>query len=66
MEWEQVCNRFEGWIVGDMCYNVAEDEEGWYWEIVGDTFGYGGFDTAEEAMKDAERFEDSKELQEDE
>ena len=34
-------------------YFVRQDEDGWYWEDSWG-FGYGGHDTAEEAMEDAE------------
>ena len=34
-------------------YFVREDEEGWYWEDDWG-FGYGGFDTAEQAKAEAE------------
>ena len=34
-------------------YFVRQDEEGWYWEDT-DGYGCGGYDTAEEAMEEAE------------
>lgn len=36
-------------------YRVAKDENGWYWEYVPDMDGFDGYDTAEEAMADAEK-----------
>lgn len=57
MEWEKVANRYEGWVDGDMVYVVAEDAEGWYWEMPGDSKHYetdGYYDSAEEAMEAVE------------
>ena len=36
-------------------YRVAKDENSWYWEYVPDMVGLDGYDTAEEAMADAEK-----------
>ena len=36
-------------------YRVAKDENSWYWEYVPDMDGFDGYDTAEEAMADAEK-----------
>ena len=36
-------------------YRVAKDENSWYWEYVLDMEGIDGYDTAEEAMADAEK-----------
>lgn len=36
-------------------YRVAKDENSWYWEYVPNMEGVDGYDTAEEAMADAEK-----------
>ena len=54
LEWIKMENG-SGYIgFDDDCprYFVRQDEDGWYWEDSWG-FGYGGFDTAEEAMEDA-------------
>lgn len=46
----------DGWIGlddGCPCYFVRKDEDGWYWEDSWG-FGYGGYDSAEEAKAEAE------------
>lgn len=61
ISWIEIREKFfEGWADGDLCYIVAEDADGWYWEEAGSSYGYGGFDTAEEAQRDAERAEAMK------
>lgn len=36
-------------------YRVAKEADGWYWVYVPDMDGFDGYDTAEEAMADAEK-----------
>lgn len=47
-------NRWFGFDDDCPCYFVDRDEDGWYWEDSWG-FGYGGFDTAEEAMNECEK-----------
>ena len=62
LRWEKDINGYTGhWMGGyigfdDDCplYKVGEDENGWYYEYLPDADGMDGFDTAEEAMAEAE------------
>ena len=54
MEWHEENGKHLGFIDGTFLYKVAKDENGWYWEYVPDMDGFDGYDTAEEAMADAE------------
>ena len=63
LRWEKDINGYNGnWMGGyigfdDDCplYKVGEDENGWYYEYLPDADGMDGYDTAEEAMADAEK-----------
>lgn len=62
LRWEKDINGYNGhWMGGyigfdDDCplYKVGEDDNGWYYEYLPDMDGFDGYDTAEEAMADAE------------
>ena len=54
MKWYEENGKHLGFIDGTYLYRVAKDENGWYWEFVPDMDGMDGYDTAEEAMADAE------------
>lgn len=54
MEWHEENGKHLGFIDGTFLYKVVKDENGWYWEYVPDMDGFDGYDTAEEAMVDAE------------
>lgn len=71
LRWEKDINGYNGhWMGGyigfdDGCplYKVGEDENGWYYEYLPDADGMDGFDTAEEAMAEAEFEVASKEIE---
>lgn len=54
MKWYEENGKYLGFIDDTFLYKVAKDENGWYWEYVPDMDGFDGYDTAEEAMTDAE------------
>lgn len=53
LKWCEENGKHLGFVDDTLLYRVAKDDDGWSWE---DSygFGYGGFDTAERAMADAE------------
>ena len=62
LNWKKDINGYNGhWMGGyigfdDGCplYKVGEDENGWYYEYLPDADGMDGYETAEEAMADAD------------
>lgn len=66
MKWYEENGKHLGFIDGTFLYKVAKDENGWYWEYVPDMDGFDGYDTAEEAMADAEADASAHELEDDE
>jgi hypothetical protein len=55
MKWYKENEKHLGFVDGTFLYRVAKDENGWRWEYVPDMYGFDGYDTAEEAMADAEK-----------
>ena len=54
LKWYEENGKHLGFDDDTFLYRVAKDENGWYWEYVPDMDGFDGYDTAEEAMADAE------------
>lgn len=54
LNWEKDNHCYIGFDDDTAVYYVRTDENGWYWTDV-DGYGYGGFESPEEAMADAER-----------
>ena len=54
LKWYEENGKHLGFDDDTFLYRVAKDESGWYWEYVPDMDGMDGYDTAEEAMADAE------------
>ena len=55
LKWYEENGEHLGFDDDTLLYRVAKDENGWYWEYVPDMEGIDGYDTAEEAMADAEK-----------
>lgn len=55
LKWYEENGEHLGFDDGTFLYRVAKDENSWYWEYVPDMDGSDGYDTAEEAMADAEK-----------
>lgn len=63
LKWDKDINGYNShWMGGyigfdDGCplYKVGEDDNGWYYEFLPDADGMDGYDTAEEAMAEAEK-----------
>ena len=55
LKWYEENGKHLGFDDDTFLYRVAKDENGWYWEYVPDMDGFDGYDTAEEAMADAEK-----------
>lgn len=55
LKWYEENGERLGFDDGTFLYRVAKDENSWYWEYVPDMNGSDGYDTAEEAMADAEK-----------
>lgn len=55
LKWYEENGKRLGFDDDTFLYRVAKDENGWYWEYVPDMDGFDGYDTAEEAMADAEK-----------
>lgn len=55
LKWYEENGEHLGFDDDTFLYRVAKDENGWYWEYVPDMDGSYGYDTAEEAMADAEK-----------
>ena len=55
LKWYEENGNHLGFDDDTFLYRVAKDENGWYWEYVPDMDGFDGYDTAEEAMADAEK-----------
>ena len=55
MKWYEENGKHLGFVDDTFLYRVAKDENGWYWEYVPDMDGVDGYDTAQEAMADAEK-----------
>ena len=55
LKWYEENGKHLGFDDDTFRYRVAKDENGWYWEYVPDMDGFDGYDTAEEAMADAEK-----------
>ena len=55
LKWYEENGKHLGFDDDTFLYRVAKDESGWYWEYVPDMDGFDGYDTAEEAMADAEK-----------
>lgn len=55
MEWYEENGKHLGFIDGTFLYLVAYEDGSWFWEYVPDMDGFDGYDTAEEAMADAEK-----------
>ena len=55
LKWYEENGEHLGFDDDTFLYRVAKDENGWYWEYVLDIDGFDGYDTAEEAMADAEK-----------
>ena len=66
MKWYEENGKHLGFIDGTYLYRVAKDENGWYWEFILDMDGMDGYDTAEEAMADAEADARAHDLEENE
>lgn len=54
LKWETEKGRFYGYDDGHLYYRVFETPEGWMWETADGWEGVCDFETAEEAMQDAE------------
>ena len=63
MEWYKENGKHLGFIDGTYLYRVARDENGWYWEHILDMDGMDGYESAEEAMADAERDYEAHEIE---
>ena len=55
LKWYKENGKYLGFEDNTFLYRVAKDGSGWYWEYIPDMDGMDGYDTAEEAMKDAEK-----------
>ena len=55
LKWEKDKNDFIGFDDDCPLYRVSKDENGWYYEYLPGADGIDGYDTAEEAMADAEK-----------
>lgn len=55
LKWYEENGKHLGFDDDTYVYRVAKDENGWYWEYVPDMDSFDGYDTAEEAMADAEK-----------
>lgn len=55
LKWYEENGKCLGFDDDTFLYIVAKDKNGWYWEYVPDMDGFDGYDTAEEAMADAEK-----------
>ena len=55
LKWYEENGERLGFDDGTFLYRVAKDENSWYWEYVPDMDGFDGYNTAEEAMADAEK-----------
>ena len=55
LKWYEENGKHLGFDDGTFLYRVAKDENSWYWEYVPDMDGFDGYNTAEEAMADAEK-----------
>ena len=55
LKWYEENGEHLGFDDGTFLYRVAKDENSWYWEYVPDMDGFDGYDTAEEAMANAEK-----------
>ena len=55
LTWYEENGKHLGFEDGTFLYRVAKDENSWYWEYVPDMDGMDGYNTAEEAMADAEK-----------
>ena len=63
MKWYEENGKHLGFVDGTFLYGVTKDENGWYWEYVPDMDGMDGYDTAEEAMADAEKDYEAHDLE---
>ena len=67
MEWYEENGKHLGFVDGTFLYLVAYEDGSWYWEFVPDMDSFDGYDTAEEAMADANEhgwLEESEEKEE--
>ena len=55
LKWEKDVNGYIGFDDDCPLYSVSKDESGWYYEYLPDADSVAGYDTAEEAMADAEK-----------
>lgn len=55
LKWEIERGRYYGYDDGHLYYRVFETPEGWMWETADSWEGVSDFETAEEAMQDAEK-----------
>ena len=60
LKWYKENGKYLGFEDNTFLYRVAKDGSGWYWEYIPDMDGMDGYDTAEEAMKDAEADAESR------
>lgn len=55
LKWYEENGKHLGFDDDILLYRVAKDENGWYWEYVPDMDGFDSYDTAKEAIADAEK-----------
>ena len=63
LKWYEENGEHLGFDDDTFLYRVAKDENSWYWEYVPDMEGIDGYDTAEEAMADAEKDREAHDLE---